>query len=262
MQDAAAGGHPLHAAGTQVAAVAMVVAMLHVTGKHVGHGFEATMRMLRKASDIVASLVGTEFVQQQERVDHIKAGLANDALEAHAGTVGRVHAADAAENAALGHKEFLLPSDPTKMAPNAACAKPRVANGLFPNRAGYRIPGKTWRWAIPDAGILGRCWAAAWQRPVAWPGLAPPHRRRPAARPGGRHRRWRGSSSSWRRSFPYPPPTLAYPRCSRLRQNAAGVRAGTKPDRAGRAGRSCDAANRHRRSPSRPRPPRHARSCH
>nr|QBM06462.1 pirin [uncultured bacterium] len=87
MQDAATGGHPLHAAGGEVAAVAMVVAVLHVAGQHVGDRLEAAVRMLGKAGDVIVGAVGTEFVQQQERVEHVQPGLADDAFQFHAGAV-------------------------------------------------------------------------------------------------------------------------------------------------------------------------------
>jgi len=107
MQDAAAGGHPLHAARAEVAPVAVVVAVAHMAGKHVGHRLEAAVRMLGKAGEVVVRAVGAELVQQQERVEHVQAGLADDALELDARAVGSVGAADAAKNAALAHDGLL-----------------------------------------------------------------------------------------------------------------------------------------------------------
>lgn len=38
MQDTASGSHPLHATGTQQARIALIVAMPHSDGQHIGHG--------------------------------------------------------------------------------------------------------------------------------------------------------------------------------------------------------------------------------
>src|SRR5690606_14636915 len=50
MQDAAAGGHPLHIAGPDTPARAGGVAMLELTLVHDGDGFKAAMRMLPHAA--------------------------------------------------------------------------------------------------------------------------------------------------------------------------------------------------------------------
>jgi hypothetical protein len=74
-----------------------------MAGEHVGHRFEAAVRMLGEAGEVVVRAVGTEFVQQQERIQHVQPGLADDALQADARAVGGVGAADAADDAALAH---------------------------------------------------------------------------------------------------------------------------------------------------------------
>ncbi len=66
---AAAGGHPLHAAVGQQPFVAGRVAMAHAAGDHVGDGLEAAVRMIGKAGDVVAGLVGTKRVEHQERIE-------------------------------------------------------------------------------------------------------------------------------------------------------------------------------------------------
>ena len=68
MHDAATGGHPLHRARTQQADIALVVAVPHAPGEHIGHGLEATMRVIRKARNVVAGLFAAKMVQHQERV--------------------------------------------------------------------------------------------------------------------------------------------------------------------------------------------------
>ena len=72
MNDAAARRHPLHAAGAEQARVALVVAVAHAAGEHVGDGLEAAMRVIRKARDVVVGIVGAELVEQQERIERVE----------------------------------------------------------------------------------------------------------------------------------------------------------------------------------------------
>jgi hypothetical protein len=69
VDDAAAGGHPLHAAVFQQAFVAGAVAVAHAAGEHVGDGLEAAVRVVGEAADVVAGLVGAEGVEHQEGVE-------------------------------------------------------------------------------------------------------------------------------------------------------------------------------------------------
>ena len=69
VEDAAAGGHPLHVAGAQRAAVAEAVAVLDRAGQHVGDGLDAAVRMPREAGPVVLGPVVAEIVEQQERVE-------------------------------------------------------------------------------------------------------------------------------------------------------------------------------------------------
>src|ERR1700722_1377709 len=62
MQDAATGGHPLHVAGAEIAAIAEAVAMLDVAGQHVGDGLDAAMRMPRKTGAIFLRPIVAEIV--------------------------------------------------------------------------------------------------------------------------------------------------------------------------------------------------------
>ena len=68
MHDAAAGGHPLHVAGAERAAVAETVAVLDRAGEDVGDGLDAAMRMPREAGEIIGRTVVAEIVEQQERI--------------------------------------------------------------------------------------------------------------------------------------------------------------------------------------------------
>ena len=63
MDHAAPGGHPLHAAGAEIADIAEMVAVLHAAIEHVGDGLEAAVRVGRKAGDVVARIVGAELVE-------------------------------------------------------------------------------------------------------------------------------------------------------------------------------------------------------
>jgi hypothetical protein len=69
VDDAAAGRHPLHAAVAQQPFVAARVAVPQAAGDHVGHGLEAAVRMVWKAADVVARVVGAEGVEHQIRVE-------------------------------------------------------------------------------------------------------------------------------------------------------------------------------------------------
>ena len=68
MHDAAAGRHPLHVAGFEIAAVAQAVAVLDVARQHIGNRLDAAMRMPGKASAIVVGPVVAKIVEQQERI--------------------------------------------------------------------------------------------------------------------------------------------------------------------------------------------------
>src|SRR5215216_3325266 len=72
MQDAAPGAHPLHVAGTDDALVAETVTMAGGAFEHVGHGFDAAMRMVGKTTQwTFQGIVKSEMVEQQEWVELI-----------------------------------------------------------------------------------------------------------------------------------------------------------------------------------------------
>ena len=85
MQDAAAGRHPLHVAGAELAAVAEAVAVLDVAGQHVGDGLDAAMRMPGKAGAVFVGTVVAEIVEQQERIEFGGVAEAEGAAQIHAG---------------------------------------------------------------------------------------------------------------------------------------------------------------------------------
>ena len=51
MQDAAPGGHPLHIARSNQPGIAQAVSVVDRAFQHIGHSFNASMRMHRKATD-------------------------------------------------------------------------------------------------------------------------------------------------------------------------------------------------------------------
>ena len=81
VHQAATGRHPLHAAVGQQAFVAGAVAVPHAAGDHVGDGFEAAVRMVRKAADVVAGVVAAEGVEHQVGVEPLLQGLLQHARE-------------------------------------------------------------------------------------------------------------------------------------------------------------------------------------
>ena len=96
VEDAAAGGHPLHVARTERALVAQAVGVVDRAGQHVGDGLDAAVRVPRKARLVVGRPVVAEVVQQQERV--VLAGIAEAerAAQMDAGTFhGRLRLDDA-----------------------------------------------------------------------------------------------------------------------------------------------------------------------
>jgi len=61
--------HPLHIAIPKRTAIAKTVAMRDGTGKDVGYGFDAAMRMPGKSGAVVVRTIITEIIEQQERVE-------------------------------------------------------------------------------------------------------------------------------------------------------------------------------------------------
>jgi hypothetical protein len=68
MDDAAPGGHPLHAAAHQFADIAQMILVPQMAVEHIRRRLEAAVRMRRKAGDIVARIVGRKFIEHQERI--------------------------------------------------------------------------------------------------------------------------------------------------------------------------------------------------
>ncbi len=73
VNDAAAGGHPLRAAGDDLAAVAHVVLVAHAALEQVGERLEAPVRMGRKAGNVVVRVVGADLVEHEKRIEALHA---------------------------------------------------------------------------------------------------------------------------------------------------------------------------------------------
>ena len=105
MNQTAARGHPLDAAGLDQTFVAGAIAMQHATGNHIGYGLEAAVRMIRKARDIVVRIVASEGIEHQEGVKSLLQRLGQHPDQVHAGTVGRRLAGDQSlDGAGLSHR--------------------------------------------------------------------------------------------------------------------------------------------------------------
>ena len=55
--------HPLHITGHELTDVAHVIAVLHMPFEHVGYRLETAVRMRRKPADVVARIIGSEFIK-------------------------------------------------------------------------------------------------------------------------------------------------------------------------------------------------------
>ncbi len=84
VQNAAAGGHPLHVAGGHLALVAKAVAVLHRAGKHVCDGLDPAVWMPGKSRNVIFWILIAEIVQQQERIEVFGFAEAKGALQLHA----------------------------------------------------------------------------------------------------------------------------------------------------------------------------------
>src|SRR5712691_2854397 len=145
MHDTAAGGHPLHVAGAERAAVAEAVAVLDRAREHVGDGLDAAMRMPRKAGTVILRPLVAKIVEQQERIEFVGIAEAECALEFDTGAFDRRLRLDDLLDGANGHERFpdagggrvspILGADATDSRDRSIrkCACPR----LFRRRSAY-----------------------------------------------------------------------------------------------------------------------------
>src|SRR5262245_4726892 len=85
MEDPAAGRHPLDVAGTERAAIAEAVAVLHRARQDIGDGLDAAVRMPRKSGAIVLRALIAEIVEQQERIEVAGVAEAEGAAQLYSG---------------------------------------------------------------------------------------------------------------------------------------------------------------------------------
>ncbi len=69
VQDAAAGGHPLHVSGGHLSFVAQAVTVFDGASKNVGDGFNSPMGMPRESCLVVVRVVVAEIVQEQKGIE-------------------------------------------------------------------------------------------------------------------------------------------------------------------------------------------------
>ena len=69
MEDAAAGGHPLHVARSHAAAIPEAVAMLDRARQNVRNGLDAAMRVPGEPGQVVVRVVVSEIIEQQEGIE-------------------------------------------------------------------------------------------------------------------------------------------------------------------------------------------------
>ena len=87
VQNAAAGGHPLHVACGHAALVAERVAVGDLTGQHIGDGLDAAMRVPGEAGQIIRGILVAKIVEQQERIELAGLAEAEGALQLDAGAL-------------------------------------------------------------------------------------------------------------------------------------------------------------------------------
>ena len=68
VEDAAAGGHPLHVACAEAPAIAEAVPVLDRAGEHVGDRLDAAVRVPREPGEVFVGVVVAEVVEEQKRV--------------------------------------------------------------------------------------------------------------------------------------------------------------------------------------------------
>jgi hypothetical protein len=103
VDDAAPGGHPLHTARAQLAGVAQMILMLHVTVEHVGHRLEPAMGMRGKTGDVIVGILRGELVEHEEWVEARAVRPAEAAAQLDAGAVRRRNRLDDLPHCTCGH---------------------------------------------------------------------------------------------------------------------------------------------------------------
>ncbi len=108
VDDAAAGGHPLHVAGGDGAVVAHAVAVFDGSGQDVGDGLDAAMRMPGKSGEIILGNIVAEIVEEQERIEVVGVAEAEGAAQMHSGAFERGLGLDEALDGSNGHWDLRI----------------------------------------------------------------------------------------------------------------------------------------------------------
>src|SRR5690348_12937645 len=103
VNDAAAGGHPLHVAGGDCATIAHAVAVLDGSGEDVRNGFDSTVRMPRKSREVILGDVIPEVVQKKERIELVGVTEAEGAAQVNSGSFERGLGLNEALDGTNGH---------------------------------------------------------------------------------------------------------------------------------------------------------------
>src|SRR5262249_40219005 len=136
MDNAAAGGHPLHIAGSDGAVIADAVAMLHRSSQHVGNCFNAAVWMPREAFQVVFRHVVAKIVEQQKGIEIRRVAETERAPQVYAGTLHGRFGLDQAFYGSNGHGHLrLTPSNLARFAnllsrPGSRCRIWPVARSL------------------------------------------------------------------------------------------------------------------------------------
>src|SRR5207248_2129222 len=86
MNDAAAGGHPLHIAGADDAVISHTVTVVYRPGQDVGDRLNAAMRMPRETGKIIFRDIVAEVIQQEKRIEIVGIPETKCAPQMHART--------------------------------------------------------------------------------------------------------------------------------------------------------------------------------
>ena len=84
VDDAAAGGHPLHVAAANDAPVAHAVAVLDGSAEDIGDRLDPAMGMPGKTPDVIGRLARPEIVEQKERIEHRHLAVSERPPQVHA----------------------------------------------------------------------------------------------------------------------------------------------------------------------------------
>jgi hypothetical protein len=88
VDDAAAGGHPLHVTGGDDPLVAHTVSMLNQTLQKIGDGLDPAVGVPWKSRTVIVRVWGVEVVKHEKWIELGDQGIAKGPLEVDAGSLG------------------------------------------------------------------------------------------------------------------------------------------------------------------------------